>query len=202
MDYTCLVVLRGFKIPVQGAAPVGCAGLDAGLELDARANTRSRWASQLIELRSRTDVLARPALCSGRWEHRVHAPFLRLSRLLGPAAVACRGSAQRVRQRHRVTGVATSTRRARTTNGSPLAGTGRSRLPRCARPSATAAAAGAARNAPDTSALAPRAGSTKVGAAAREAGPGRRSILRCESWSCGSPARIRAGDTRGSPVSY
>ena len=31
---------------------------------------------------------------------------------------------------------------------------------------------------------------------------GRQSILRCESWPCGSPARIRAGDTRGSPVSY
>src|SRR6266511_375904 len=100
------------------------------------------------------------------------APFLRISRLLGLAAVACRWSAQRVRQRHRVTGVATSTRRARTANGSPLAATGRSRLPRCARPSATAAAAtGAVRDAPDTSALAPRAGSTQVGAAAREAGP-------------------------------
>src|SRR6266508_1892367 len=100
------------------------------------------------------------------------APFLRISRLLGLAAVACRWSAQRVRQRHRVTGVATSTRRARTANGSPLAATGRSRLPRCARPSATAAAAtGAVRDAPDTSALAPRAASTQVRAAAREAGP-------------------------------
>src|SRR2546425_1112161 len=56
--------------------------------------------------------------------------------------------------------------------------------------------------APDASSWAPRAGSTQGGAAAREARAGRRSILRCESWSCGSPARIRAGDTRGSPVSY
>src|SRR5439155_3234650 len=62
------------------------------------------------------------------------APFLRISRLLGPAAVAYRASAQRVRQRHRVTGVAASARRARTTNGSLSAATGRSRLPRCARP--------------------------------------------------------------------
>jgi hypothetical protein len=32
-----LHTLRGFKIPVRWAAPVGCAGFDAGLEVHARA---------------------------------------------------------------------------------------------------------------------------------------------------------------------
>jgi hypothetical protein len=30
-------MVRGFKIPVRWAAPVGCAGFDAGLEVHARA---------------------------------------------------------------------------------------------------------------------------------------------------------------------
>src|SRR5947207_570612 len=71
--------------------------------------------------------------------------------------------------------------------GSHLAATSGSRLPRCARTSAAAAAAtSAGRDAPDTSALAPGAGSTQVGAAAREAGA---AGGRCSGARAGPAAR-------------
>src|SRR5437867_1785963 len=66
-----------------------------------------------------TDVLARPALCSGRWEQRLHAPVFRLSRLLGCAAAAGQTPAQRVRQRRRVARVATSAHGARPATAAP-----------------------------------------------------------------------------------
>ena len=59
---------------------------------------------------------------------------------------------------------------ARQTGRSPLRPADRAFLAALAR-ATTVAAAGAGRDAPDTSTLAPRAGSTQVGAAARETGP-------------------------------
>jgi DNA-binding SARP family transcriptional activator len=66
----------------------------------------------------------------GSWSHclgwalgaSAHAPFLRLSRLLGCAAAAARAQAQRARQRRRVTRVATSTCRARAAGAAPRCG--------------------------------------------------------------------------------
>src|SRR5215207_4624887 len=63
----------------------------------ARANTRSCWAWQPMDCRP--DQSARPYL---PWRQAMrasaHAPFVRLSRLLGCAAVVGQGPAQRVRK--------------------------------------------------------------------------------------------------------
>lgn len=63
----------------------------------------------------------------------VHA-FLRLSHLLGCAAVACWTPVERVRQRRRVARLAAPARGARTAGGSSLVSAGRSCLSGCARP--------------------------------------------------------------------
>src|SRR5207248_6430990 len=73
--------LRGFKMPVRW----GGAGLCCFLGSRARATTRSRWVSQGIDEGQGARFFAFSALRLAM-EHPEHAPFVRLSRLLGCAA--------------------------------------------------------------------------------------------------------------------
>src|SRR6266487_143044 len=91
-------------------------------------------------LAAQTYALALAAPGGGRWEHRLHAPFFRLSRLLGSAAAAGQTPAQRVRQRRRVARVATSARGARPAKAAPPTAASRSCLACGARPIASATA--------------------------------------------------------------
>src|SRR6266446_3701052 len=103
----------------------------------------------------------------------VHALFLRLPRLLGRAPLAGQGPARRVRPRdvellvlrHQLVVLG------RQTGRPSLRPADRAFLAALARVLPRRRQQGADRDAPDTSTLAPRTGSTQVGAAAREAGP-------------------------------
>jgi hypothetical protein len=113
-----------------------------------------------------------------------HDPFVRLSRLLGCAAVAGQGPAQRVRQGRRVTRVATSAGRTRTARATPSAAASRSCVARGARSTAPAAASPrTGGDATDAFALAPGACASEVGAAAAGCRPSadRRSRARTRS---------------------
>jgi hypothetical protein len=61
-----LELLRGFKMPVRR----GRAGVCAGLEVHARARIPDCAGLRNALVTARSEVLALPALCRGRWEHR------------------------------------------------------------------------------------------------------------------------------------
>src|SRR5436190_8003359 len=124
------------------------------------------------------------------------APFFRLSRLLGCAAVTGQGSAQRVRQGRRIAGAAASAGRARPARTTAVAPTSGSCIPCGARPIAPVAPPPrTGRDTADALALAPGACAPQVHAAAtrfRPSGRGRsgaraRVALRAREPTLGYP---------------
>jgi hypothetical protein len=131
----------------------------------------------------------------------VHALFLRLPCLLGPAAVARQGPARRVRQRCRVARFAASARCARTTRTAPVPETGRSCLPFCAREDAPWRRRQGAIVTPHTLLRWHRELVRRKWAQPRRSRDVPPWTIGCDSSCCVSHARIHAGATRGSRAS-
>jgi hypothetical protein len=129
-----VVALSSLVAPFRGGATYTFRGgatyrFTRACAIPNRARLRNRWTAA-------PDQGARRC-CPWRQALRAsaHAPFVRLSRLLGWVAVAGQGPAQRVRQGSRVTRVATPASRARTAATTPAAAS-RSRVACGARPTA------------------------------------------------------------------